>query len=206
MSFEAWLSFCLTETVLCFIPGPAVLLVVSQAVARGARPGLLAALGILAANAMYFFLSAIGVGAAIVASHNLFLTLKWAGAAYLIYLGAKMLLARPESREPGAVTLTLPASRSFLRGFLVQGANPKALAFFTALLPQFIDPAAPVGAQVFLLGVSSVVIEFLVLAVYTLAAVRGRGMAGTRLGRFLPRLGGAFLVAAGLRLAAVRTR
>jgi threonine/homoserine/homoserine lactone efflux protein len=140
MSFEAWLAFCVIEAVLCFTPGPAVLLVVSVALGRGLRASLGASLGILTANALYFTLSATGVAAALVASRELFLVLKWVGAGYLVWLGLRMALLRG-SREVGAPPVIL--ARSFFRGFVVQGANPKAVVFFVALLPQFIDPAAP---------------------------------------------------------------
>src|SRR5262245_18897696 len=149
MSLEAWAAFCLTETVLCFTPGPAVLYMVSVALARGFGPGIRAALGILSANAAYFALSAAGVGAALLASYELFLAIKWLGAGYLVWIGLRMLLQRrperppaaevPGARSEGAVP-PAGADRAFVRGVLVQGANPKALVFFAALLPQFIDP------------------------------------------------------------------
>ena len=201
MSFDTWLAFLAMDAVLCFVPGPAVLFVVSVALARGARPGLAAALGILAANAGFFALSGTGVAAVILASNRLFVALKWAGAAYLVWIGLRMLFSRPaslESPEPQ------PVSRAFARGLVVQGANPKALVFFVALLPQFIDPRAPVGLQILVLGVSSVLIELGVLAIYVGFAIQARRLAGARVATALERVGGAFLVAAGLRLAAVR--
>jgi homoserine/homoserine lactone efflux protein len=203
VSFDAWLAFCLTETALCFTPGPAVLLVVSVALARGARPGIAASLGILGANALYFAVSATGIAAALAASRELFLALKWAGAAYLVWVGLRMLFGQQVS-----TTQARPVAlrRSFLRGFVVQGSNPKAIVFFVALLPQFIDPAAPVARQVLVLGISSVLIEFVALTCFTLGAVRARRMAGIRLAGPLERLGGSLLVAAGARLAAVRTQ
>jgi homoserine/homoserine lactone efflux protein len=76
--------------------------------------------------------------------------------------------------------------------------------FFVALLPQFIDPHAPIGMQILVLGVSSVVIEFCVLALYVAFAVQARRLAGAHVATALERVGGGFLVAAGLRLAAVR--
>src|ERR1700690_368249 len=87
MNWETWSVFVVMETVLCVTPGPAVLLVLSQALARGARKSVFASLGILAANAFYFLLSAPGGGVLLAGSHNLFLGIKWMGAAYLIYLG-----------------------------------------------------------------------------------------------------------------------
>ncbi|MCP5044635.1 MAG: LysE family translocator [bacterium] len=202
MSLEAWAAFCVTETVLCFTPGPAVLLVVSVALGRGFRSSTGAAFGIIAANSLYFALSATGVAAALIASRELFLALKWVGAAYLVWLGLRMMLS---GSSAGHDESPAPAARTFIRGFVVQGANPKALVFFVALLPQFIDPSGSVPTQLFVLGVSSILIEFVALASYAFAAVRSRRVAGVRIAGALQRVGGGLLVAAGARLAAVRS-
>ncbi|HEX5065234.1 MAG TPA: LysE family translocator [Myxococcota bacterium] len=201
MSLEAWLAFCLFETVLCFTPGPAVLYVVSVALTRDARAGMAAALGILVTNACYFAISATGVAALILASGRLFEALKWIGAGYLVWVGLRMLFSRG---VPAGTPSTQRVQRAFLRGLVVQGANPKALVFFVALLPQFVDPAAPVAWQMLVLGASSTLIEFFVLALYVAFAVRARRLAGARLAGPLERLGGGFLVAAGARLAMLR--
>src|SRR5450631_297155 len=100
MTFPTWLLFCVTETVLCFIPGPAVLFVLATALRRGFPPASVAAAGILAGNAFYFALSATGIAAVIITSHRVFSALKWAGAAYLVWLGLRMLLARTARRGP----------------------------------------------------------------------------------------------------------
>ena len=155
MSVQAWLLFCATETVLCFTPGPAVLLVVSLALTRGPAAGLGASFGILAANTAYFILSATSLGAILLASWDLFVLIKWAGAAYLIYLGAKMLFAPAVALPTAPAEVERPRTRSFIQGFLTQVANPKALIFFAAILPQFIDTSAPVAFQVMILGISS---------------------------------------------------
>ena len=201
MSFDAWLAFCAMDTVLCFVPGPAVLFVVSVALARGARPGLAAALGILAANVGYFALSGTGIAAVILASNRLFLVLKWVGAAYLVWVGLRMLFAQASAAEAPAPR---PVSHAFARALIVQGANPKALVFFVALLPQFIDPHGPVARQLLILGASSTLIELCVLSLYVAFAVQARRLAGARVAPVLERVGGGFLVAAGARLAAVK--
>jgi len=203
MPLEVWLAFCATETVLCFTPGPAVLFVASVAMARGMRAGLAGVLGVLAGNTLYFALSATGIAAVIVASSQLFAVLKWAGAAYLLWIGVRMLASRSHA---ATAVVPQPVSRSFARGFVVQAANPKALVFFVALLPQFIDPNAPVGFQVLILGTSSLVIELAVLSLYAALAARARAVAGKRWSGPLERVGGGFLVAAAARLALVRTQ
>lgn len=205
MSVESWLLFCVTETVLCFTPGPAVLLVVSLSLARGARAGFRASLGILSANAMYFTISATSLGALLLASWELFTIVKWCGAAYLIWTGARMLFSAQSRLSATPVESNADSNRlgSFSSGFLTQGANPKALVFFTAILPQFIDPAGPIGIQLAILGTSSIVIEFVVLGIYTWACHQSRGW--VRQSRFtapLERVGGALLIGAGARLAA----
>src|SRR5215831_12386762 len=180
MSLEIWVAFCATETVLCFTPGPAVLFVVSVALARGARPGMAAATGILTTNAGYFALSATGVAAVILASGRLLALLRWVGAGYLVWVGLRMLIWRPTAADAlrADAPPPRPVQRAFLRALVVQGANPKALIFFVALLPQFIDTSAPVGTQLLVLGASSTVIEFFVLLLYVAVAARARRLAG----------------------------
>ena len=201
MTLATWLLFCLTETVLCMIPGPAVLLVLSTALRRGFPSATRATAGILAGNTMYFALSATGIAAVIVASHVVFSALKWAGAAYLVWLGLGMLLAHAGGHGSAAQRPAANAERIFVRAFIVQAANPKALVFFIALLPQFINPAGSVPWQILVLGVSSVLIESLVLSLYAALAARARSIAATRFSGSLERVGGACLIAAGARLA-----
>ena len=206
MSIETWLLFCLTETVLCFTPGPAVLLVLSLALTRGASHGLRASLGILSANAMYFAISATSLGAVLLASWELFTVIKWFGAGYLIWRGVRMMASstkhsfqRLADPDRGRGTARLGA---FSNGLFTQGANPKALVFFAAILPQFINPQRAVGLQLAILGLSSIVIELAVLSLYV--AVSHYTQRLTRDSRYalqLERAGGALLIGAGARLA-----
>jgi len=196
MTVETWLLFCLTETVLCFTPGPAVLTVVSLALTTGARAGIGASLGILAANAVYFVLSATGIGAILLASYELFFLVKWVGAAYLVWLGLRMLVSRANALEPAGAS-THRSLRPFTHGVVTQGANPKALVFFTALLPQFIQPRSPVPLQVAILAVSSILIELVVLSAYVAVCRQARGMMQhPGFATSLNRAGGALLIGA----------
>src|SRR4051794_13022023 len=94
MRLQTWALFVLTEAVLSATPGPAVLFVLSQAIRRSSSKSVWASLGILSANAMYFVLSATSLGTIIVASHNLFVVIKWLGAIYLLYLGVHCFVAK----------------------------------------------------------------------------------------------------------------
>ncbi len=204
MSLETWFLFAVTETILCLTPGPAVLLVFSLSLTRGGGAGLHAALGILAANTMYFLISATSLGAVLLASWELFTVVKWAGAAYLIWRGLSMIVSAGKGAD--ATTVLQPSLRqttfgAFGYGFVTQGANPKALVFFSAILPQFIDPAGRFGTQIFVLGTTSIVIELAVLAGYIALAQRTGGLARHRFARPLERVAGGLLVAAGARLA-----
>ena len=170
MTFKTWLLFLVMETALSLSPGPAVFYVVSQG-ARGAlRRSAPAALGIIAANAIYFSLSATSLGAIIAASARFFAIAKWAGAAYLIYLGVKALRSAGSSHAVD-LGVSLPAEkgdrrRVFLGALTLQLANPKALLFFLALLPQFIDPTRAVVPQMLILAATSMLPEFCILLSY----------------------------------------
>ena len=170
MTFKTWLLFLGVETALSLSPGPAVFYTVSQGIRGALRRTLPAAAGILTANGIYFALSATSLGAIIAASARFFTIAKWVGAAYLIYLGLKALLSA-HSMHSVALDGNSEAKERDLRGvyfgaLTLQLANPKALLFFLALLPQFIDPAVPVVPQMLILAATSMLPEFCILTGY----------------------------------------
>ena len=193
----------MTEAVLSLTPGPAVLYVLSQAIRRGPEKSVWASWGILSANVLYFTLSATSLGAVIVASYRLFFLIKWLGAGYLVYLGVRSWFAR-------ASVLSLPESKEDSRsgprilrdGFFLQAANPKAILFFTAILPQFIDARHNVALQIFILGISSILVEFVILFGY--GQLAGQTLTTARSPRFeklTNRIAGILLIGAGAGLA-----
>jgi threonine/homoserine/homoserine lactone efflux protein len=201
MTWTTWGLFVATELVLCLTPGPAVLFVLSQALRSGPRRSLWANLGILSGNAFYFLLSAAGLGAVLLASHDLFTVVKWCGAAYLICLGLRSLIAPGHAKPTDDVDGARSGWGVVRQGFVLQAANPKALLFFVALLPQFLDPSGNVPLQVGVLAVSSIAVEFFVLLGYGLAAGRLSGWARRpAVARATERVAGGLLVAAGATL------
>jgi threonine/homoserine/homoserine lactone efflux protein len=206
MTWQVWSAFVLIETVLCLTPGPAVLLVLSQALTRGTAKTLWSILGILTANTVYFVLSATGIGAILLASYDLFFAIKWLGAAYLVWLGVSAFIGKSKtlSVRRGAAS-PAPGRRLFFNGFILQMSNPKALLFFTALLPQFIDPKWAIVPQVAILAVTSVVIEFVVQLFYAVLAGRAVLLASQpRYARIAERISGSLLISAGIGMAALR--
>jgi homoserine/homoserine lactone efflux protein len=172
-----WL-YVLTEAALSLSPGPAVMLVIAYGLTQGARRSLFATLGILTANAIYFALSATSIGAVIAASPTFFNAVKWLGAAYLVYVALSCDL-RPAVAVDGVQRRRRNGSRRaiYMAGLALQLANPKTLIFFAAILPQFVDPRLPVGAQMVWLAAGSVIPEFFILAGYGFLASRATRVA-----------------------------
>jgi homoserine/homoserine lactone efflux protein len=203
MTFKTWLLFLVMETSLSLSPGPAVFYVVSQGARGGLQRTLPAAAGILTANGIYFTLSATSLGAIIAASGQFFVIAKWVGAAYLIYLGIRALLSAGSSERVSLNTAAPQIGarrRVYLGALTLQLANPKALLFFLALLPQFIDTASAVVPQMLVLAATSMVPELFILIGYGWLAHRA-AHASTRFGvsggmnRWLARIEGAGLLA-----------
>jgi threonine/homoserine/homoserine lactone efflux protein len=200
------LLFALTELALCLTPGPAVLFVVATALGQGAQRSIWANLGILSGNTFYFALSAAGLGAVLVASHQAFLIIKYIGAAYLVYLGVATFLGRGIGLQATADDSGGSGFRILARAFATQAANPKALIFFAALLPQFILPNESVPKQILILGLTSIVVEFFVLLGYgILAAQASRVLRQPRFATTTNRAAGTLLVGAGIGLGLART-
>ena len=142
------LMFIVAGWLLNLTPGPDVLYIVRHAMCQGARAGMAAALGIVSGCFVHVLAAALGVGALLAASATAFTLLKWLGAAYLVWMGLKLLLARSGAAEafaaaalPGAGTAqALPLAHIWRQGFLTNVLNPKVALFFLAFVPQFIDP------------------------------------------------------------------
>lgn len=198
--------FLVSAVALIAVPGPSVLFVISRGVALGRRAALLTVVGNAAGFYVHVVALAIGLGRVVERSATVFTALKLAGAAYLVWLGVQAI----RDRRSMALVLDAAASprsdRRLLReGFLVGIANPKAILFLAAVLPQFVDPAAsaPAGVQLWVLGTLFAAIAVTLDSVWALAAGTARRALGDS-PRRLERLGGAgglVMIALGARLA-----
>lgn len=173
MEISLLLAFIGTNFLLNITPGPAVLQVVGHSVGNGWRRTQASILGILAANAMYCMMSALGLSALILAAPAMFDIIKWCGTAYLVWIGLRMLIS---SLQAGAMDIgthkPAPLSALFKQSFVLQGANPKSVLFFCAMLPAFAGDADGAPQRILLLGMCAIILEYPVLLAYSLLGAR----------------------------------
>ena len=206
MSFELWLTFVAASTALLLIPGPTVLLVLSYALSQGRRVAVASAAGVALGDLIAMSASLAGLGALVLTSATLFVVLKWAGAAYLIWMGVKLLRAGPVSgfAMPDAPE-AIRAGSVFRHAAAVTALNPKSIAFFIAFVPQFIVADAPLWPQFAALIATFVGLAALNALAYALVADRLRVTIGRpRVITWLTRSGGVALIGMGLMTAMLR--
>ena len=195
--------FALASFLLIVVPGPAVLYVVTRSVAQGRRAGLVSMLGVETGGLVHVAAAAVGLSALVASSATAFTVVKLAGAAYLIFLGVRRLVARdeplPEAQVGGRST-----RRLFAQGVVVNVLNPKTAVFFLAFLPQFVDPArGAVSLQFVVLGLIFVAVAVVSDGAYALlAGTAGDWLRGSeRVRRWLGRFSGAVFVGLGVTAA-----
>lgn len=173
MTFSNWAIYVIAVLILTASPGPSVLLCVSKSVSHGFRSAFVAALGSLMAIVMIMTLSFTGLGVVIATSDIAFSIIKWGGAAYLIFLGVQALRSKVENFE---ITDSGASPRDtvghWFSGFVVGASNPKAIVFFTALFPQFIDTQSALVSQYLILATTFAVLELFWLSFYAAIARR----------------------------------
>ena len=164
------LVFTGAALLLIVIPGPAVLYILAQSVEHGRTAGLVSAAGIGAGGLVHIAAAVVGLSSLIVSSAVAFSVVKYVGAAYLVYLGIRRLLAREPAERP-EVPETAPLGSVFRRGIVVNVLNPKTALFFLAFLPQFVDPdQGAVALQLAVLGTTFVTLALISDGLYALAA------------------------------------
>jgi threonine/homoserine/homoserine lactone efflux protein len=198
MSLELWLAFAAASSLLLVIPGPTILLVISYGLGQGWRAALPTAIGVALGDFTAMTLSMLGVGALLAASATLFTALKWAGAAYLVWLGIKLwraggrLDAEPRTSSSTAIKMAGHA-------WLVTALNPKSITFFVAFLPQFLDLNGDFWTQLVIFEATFLVLAFANALGYGLVASRaGTVVRNERAIGLFNKAGGALLIGSGL--------
>jgi len=202
---DSFVAFAAVSFALIIVPGPSVMFVVSRAIAHGRRAALFTVAGNALGVYLQLLLVAVGLGVIVERSAVVFSVLKLAGAAYLVWLGVSAIRHRASlaKQEVAVSAAQLPRS-SFLDGLIVGVANPKAIVFFMAILPQFVDPqGAPAALQMMMLGLVFVAVALLSDGMWGIAAGTARqwfSNSPERLER-MSSAGGVVMIGLGVRLA-----
>ncbi len=199
MSIETYVIFLLTSLVVVLIPGPTVMLVVSQAMSTGKRAVVPLSIGVGLGDLAAMTFSFVGLGAVLATSTLLFSVLKLGGAAYLIFLGIKMFRAPVATIHEASQIPATSSRRQFASAFLTTALNPKSITFFVAFLPQFVSHKAELVPQFLLLGVTFLILGMLNVTAYACFASRLRTLLTKpqALKRF-NRIGGSVMLGAGI--------
>ncbi|HYE84830.1 MAG TPA: LysE family translocator [Vicinamibacterales bacterium] len=204
MSLEIYIAYIVACFVIALVPGPTVTVIVANSLAHGSRAGLLNVAGTQLGLALMMAILVIGLSSVIAAMGWLFDWLRWAGAAYLVWLGWKLLRA-PEAMIDVRQAST-PKGGFLLQGFLVLMANPKALLWFGAFIPQFVDPNGNYVGQIVLLGITAMAVALVSDGAYAVLTGRASAMLSRKRVRLISRLSGGFLIGGGIWLALTRGR
>ncbi|WP_152047395.1 LysE family translocator [Aureimonas psammosilenae] len=201
MSVEHWLAFVAASAVLLAIPGPTVLLVISYALGHGRKAASATVAGVALGDFTAMTASMLGLGALLAASATLFTSLKWIGAAYLIYLGIKLWRAPVRVGAIDEAAMDAPKERPFrifLHTYVVTALNPKSIIFFVAFLPQFLDTSRPVLGQMIVFEVTFLVLATINAALYgVLATMARKSIRKPGVQRAINRIGGSLMIGAG---------
>jgi leucine efflux protein len=198
-----YFSFVVAVVVFLMIPGPGNLALITSTTKGGRSGGLAATLGVIAGDQVLMWFAVAGVAALLAAYPPAFRGVQWLGAGYLAWLGLRMLLAK----RGAAPVLQIRAGQYFRQALMITLLNPKAIVFYMAFFPLFVDPARPAGLSTFAVMAATIAaLTFLYGAVVTLLTHRlaERMRANPRIGQLLSRLAGVFMIGFGVKLALSR--
>jgi homoserine/homoserine lactone efflux protein len=204
MTLEIYLAYIAACFLIAVVPGPTVTVIIGNSLAHGTRAGLLNVAGTQLGLGLMMAILVVGLSSVIAAMGWLFDWLRWAGAAYLIWIGWKLLRSPEVLHEESANSI--PRGGFLLQGFLVLMANPKALLWFGAFIPQFVDPKGNYVAQIIALGVTAMVIALVTDGGYAVLTGRAGALLSRKRVRLVSRLSGTCLIGGGIWLALTRGR
>ena len=201
IGLEVYLAYVVACFVIAIVPGPTVTIIVANSLAYGTRAGMLNVAGTQAGLAIMMATVVVGLSTVIAVMGVWFDWIRLAGAAYLVWLGWK-LLRSPD--ELGQARAAAPRGGFFLQGLLVILSNPKGLLWFGAFIPQFVDPNGAYVGQIVLLGVTAMAVALVSDGAYALLTGRAGALLSRSRVRLVSRVSGAFLVGGGIWLALTR--
>ncbi len=204
---ELFAAYLLATAIMIMIPGPVVTLVIANSLAHGTRTGVMTVAGSSTGNAVLVTAGALGLSTMLALMADIFEWVRWIGVAYLVWLGVTHFRAVFAAEAPAVEQLDAAPSRRgvFLQGFLIAVTNPKAIVFYLAFFPQFLDPALAAGPQLAAMSLAFVVLAVLLDGAYALLAGRMRPwLAGGARARVRSGITGTLLVGTGIGLALAR--
>lgn len=202
MTIEIYLAYIAACILVAIIPGPSVTLIIANSLTHGTRAGLLNILGGQIGLVLMLGVLVVGLAAVVEAMGHWFDWLRLAGAAYLVWIGWKLLRAPDTLAEP----VRPPRGGFVLQGLLVALSNPKMLLFFGAFIPQFVQPGGDQSHQVLLLGVTALIVAAASDGMYAMLTGRAGSALSRRHVRLVSRTGGVCLIGGGVWLAFTRAR
>jgi homoserine/homoserine lactone efflux protein len=204
MTIELYLTYVLACALIAVVPGPTVTVIIANSLKHGTRAGLLNVAGTQLGLALMMAILIVGLSSVIAAMGWLFDWLRLVGAAYLVWIGWKLI--RSPDQLASAELASRPRGGFLLQGFLVLMSNPKALLWFGAFIPQFINPQGHYVAQIALLGVTAMAVALLSDGGYAVLTGRAGALLSRKRVRLVSRLSGGFLIGGGVWLALTRAR
>lgn len=204
VELETFLAFCVATTILILLPGPIVTLTIANSLTYGTRHGLRTVIGTSCATAVLLLVGGLGMASIFGLLAEWFEWIRWAGAAYLVYLGIQQWRERVQTLGDVHAEHT-PLKSLFWQGFMVSITNPKTIFFYAALFPQFIDPARDTGPQLLTLSIAFLIIACTLDAGYAFLSGQLRPwLTGERRGRIRNRITAILLMGTGIGIALVR--
>lgn len=199
MSLEIWMTYVLAVLILMSTPGPSQLLMLSNSLGNGFRRSIATALGDLSANAIQMIISSVGLIGILYTSQQTFTAIKWLGVAYLLYMGIR-LIRQAKMKGDVAPQPAKSIGILYMQGFITSASNPKAVVFFAALFPQFLDATKPIAGQLLILGVTYIVTDGFFLSMYGSSADWIAKRFKNRMAQNLDTISGTFLIGAAVLL------
>lgn len=205
MNLNIYITFVIATSLILIIPGPTIIMVLSQAINHGRKSVIPLVLGVLAGDFTAMTMSLLGLGALLSTSAILFSIFKWIGALYLIYLGIKLWKSKPLDHSNQYKKVKTTNFTLFKSSFIVTVFNPKSIAFFVAFFPQFINPIQPVQIQLFFLGGTFLILALINATLYALFASQlGEYTKKPLVQKWFSRFSSSALIGAGIFTAAIQ--